>query len=355
MIQTTGADMRFLIAFMIAGSLHAASNESGSWDPKTAANYLDQRAAWWIGWKSAARENGTFCVSCHTTLPYALARPAAASNQRVMENVTKRVRMWSEMKPLYPGQHAEESRGSEAILNAFLLMARDARLGQFSGDARMAMDQMLALQDKSGEQAGSFVWMNFHYQPWEAEDARFWGATMAAAALGMAPAEYRLGTAAAQVDLLRVYLAPHAEGQTLFNRASLLWATTKLKGVLRPAVQALIQKEIVGRQRADGGWDALVLVPSGWKRRDETPLETKGDGYATAFMAYVLRESGLGMGDLPLGKALGWLKANQDRESGSWPAWSLNKQRDPKSDAGKFMRDAATAYAVMALQDEKGR
>jgi hypothetical protein len=31
-------------------------------------------------------------------------------------------------------------------------------------------------------------------------------------------------------------------------------------------------------------------------------------------------------------------------------AASLNKERDPKSDPALFMTDAATAYAVMALE-----
>ena len=46
-----------------------------SWDKAAAAKYLDQREVWWQEWPHAQKDHDTVCVSCHTQVPYALARP----------------------------------------------------------------------------------------------------------------------------------------------------------------------------------------------------------------------------------------------------------------------------------------
>src|SRR5437667_1402961 len=44
------------------------------WDPALAAKYLDDRQKQWFEW-SITKASGGPCVSCHTSLPYLLARP----------------------------------------------------------------------------------------------------------------------------------------------------------------------------------------------------------------------------------------------------------------------------------------
>ena len=86
---------------------------------------------------------------------------AGAFGQRakLAENVAKRVRMWSDVKPFYPDNPKDaaktaESRGTESILNALILTRYDAPSGKLSEDARLALDNMWAEQLKTGEAAG---------------------------------------------------------------------------------------------------------------------------------------------------------------------------------------------------------
>jgi squalene-hopene/tetraprenyl-beta-curcumene cyclase len=61
-------------------------------------------------------------------------------------------------------------------------------------------------------------------------------------------------------------------------------------------------------------------------------------------------QAGMKPGEPAIARSVEWLRKNQEAADGRWQSYSLNKQRDPQSDPGRFMSDAATAYAVMALE-----
>src|SRR5262245_2671737 len=334
-----------------------------AWNAPAAAAYLDGRQAWWQQWPNAARDHDTACVSCHTALPYALARPAlrkalgehdlAAPERTMVTNVEKRVKLWREVEPFYPDQtrglpKTSESRGTEAILNAAVLVARDAERGALSDEARAAFANMWALQFKNGDLKGAWAWLNFHYEPWESNDSAYFGATLAALAIGQAPG----GLAASPeiqepVKLLREYLQKRADVETLFNRVMLLWASSKFPGLLTADQQRAIVDAANATQQNDGGWTMATL--GSWKRVDSTALDTASDGYATGLIALAQQMAGVPATEVHVSKGLAWLASHQDAATGMWRATSLNKQRDPASDASKFMSDAATAYAALAL------
>src|SRR6266851_9237825 len=219
-----------------------------SWDQKAAAAYLDQREGWWEAWPKAAREHETFCVSCHTALPYALSRPAlrkelaedapSLNERRLLDNVTKRVRLWKKVAPFYSdadrgAYKTVESRGTESVLNALILANNDARNGRLSDDARTALDIMWAEQQTTGDKAGAWLWLRFANEPWEADDSDFYGATLAAVAAGTAPENYRARPEIQNhIKMLREYLNRKCAAQTTINRAALLWASTKLPALL---------------------------------------------------------------------------------------------------------------------------
>jgi squalene-hopene/tetraprenyl-beta-curcumene cyclase len=355
-----------ILVACLTASLFAA--DQPAWSAKAAAQYLDGRMTWWAGWPTAARDHETFCVSCHTVVPYAMARPAlrgvldetapTAVERKLLDNVTKRVRMWKDVEPFYPDAtrgvpKTAESRGTESILDAMVLASYDAAAGKLSPDGRLALDNMWGLQLQTGEAKGAWNWLQFHNSPWEG-DSQYYGATLAAIAVGTAPGDYRSKPEIqAGLKTLREYLARERGSQVLMNRVILVWASTLVPGLLTHDQQKSILDEVLTRQQADGGFSTSALI-EGWKRHDETPQETLSDGYATGVVALVLQQAGVGK-DQPalfngLSRSLAWLKHNQDKVEGRWLAYSLNKQRDLNSDAGRFMSDAATAYAVMALK-----
>ena len=52
--------------------------------------------------------------------------------------------------------------------------------------------------------------------------------------------------------------------------------------------------------------------------------------------------------DPKIAKGLNWLRVNQE-PSGEWRGSSVNKKREPMTNVGRLMSDAATAFAVLAL------
>jgi squalene-hopene/tetraprenyl-beta-curcumene cyclase len=376
---------RFIVALCLGAIVQfsACSRQSKAssktWDPKLAAAYLDQRETSWMKWPAAARDHGTFCVSCHTVVPYVIARPALRSalaeqdpsddEQRILENVTERVRLWNQVAPYYTdegyGNRKEkpaESRGTEAVLNALILANHDAQSGRLSDATEMAFRNMWASQAATGDEKGSWSWLQFGMEPFEAPDSRYYGASLAAFAVGVAPTNYQSRPEIqSNLRALHDYLNGQYGMQSTMNHVVLLWASTKLHSLIDGDRRASIIQEIETSEQADGGWQLSALA---WPREgrlhsfvrthlrsDWTRQDLDSDGYATGLIAYVLEQVGMTPQEPVLKRALSWLAENQNSEDGSWPSLSLTKRRDPSSMTGHFMRDAATAYAALALID----
>lgn len=354
-------------AVAIGATPEATKPDQTGWDAKAAATYLDARAEFWSTWPNAARDRGTFCISCHTTLPFAIARPAlraplgerepSAAENKILNNLLARARNWRDIEPFYPDQtrgipKTSESRAIEAVMNALVLSRRDARDGRLSADTRTALGVMWALQMKTGPNNGAWTWLNFNYEPWESPNSPYFGASLAALAAGSAPDAY-----AAAPDIqdnlkaLRGYFNREHDKVSLLNQLMGIWASARIANLLTNEQRKTTIDAAFALQQADGGWSTSSLGT--FTRVDNTANDTKSDGYGTALATLALQEAGVARTDPRVAEGLEWLRRNQDRATGRWIATSLNKNRDPESEPGKFMSDAATAYAVLALTHGK--
>jgi squalene-hopene/tetraprenyl-beta-curcumene cyclase len=371
-----------LVGLPSAGAAPGRPPAESGWDQQSAARYLDDRMeAWLVAKKRRLGNDETTCVSCHTTVAYVIARPPLRQAMHVNEptpqearvrlDVTRRVATYATHRPYYELDERKkvESRGTEAVLNALILATADEERHRatLSEPTRAAFEHLWTTQRADG----AWDWLDFGLEPFESAGAAYYGATLAALAIGAARAVSPGPTpdATAGIDRLRRYVTEQYAAQSLHHRAWVLLASSRWKDLLTDRQRDALLAEIQRVQRDDGGWSLRALGPWRWSRsawRARPPgavddaLLAQSDGYATGLMTYTLRMAGLAIDHPAVTRGLQWLRTHQhdvQTESKTYRAWrtySLNYDREHGGDTGEplrrmFMSDAATAVAVLAL------
>jgi squalene-hopene/tetraprenyl-beta-curcumene cyclase len=294
-----------------------------------AARFLDNAA---VNWTESRK-----CATCHTNVPYLMARPAIKEDPEGLKLVRQffegRVKNWDN-----DAKRDRPRSDAEVVATAAALAFDDAQTtGKLHPLTRKALDRMWARQGP----AGAWNWDKCTWPPFEHDD--YYGAALAALAAGIAPEGYARGESAREglaklKDYLRKEPAP-----TLHHKAWLLWASMRLDGLMTKAQRDQTVKELLARQRDDGGWSLPSL--GDWKGFDGRPndVSAPADGYGTGLVVYVLRQAGVPGEDGAVRRGVAWLKAHQ-RASGRWFTRSLN------TDRSHYISHAGTAFALMALK-----
>ena len=335
-----GAGMQKIPA--AASTSASAAGPTPDWNPQLAADYLDAREQAWFEWPAAKRTGG-LCVSCHTNAPYLLARPAL---RRILGE--SRPTRWE--VELRNALQARAGMAATGQMKPLPLQSADAVFAALflPADSKETFDRLWALQLADGDNRGAWRWLSLNLEPYETARPAFFGAALAAIAFGNAPPEYRRRPdVQPHLADLCAYFERHRDSQPLHNRLVLLWASTRLPGMMPESERRSLIDETSQRQSPDGGWSLQSLGP--WKTQARIPDPAVSNSYATALVACALRQAGVSPSDARLARALSWLRAHQDKQGGYWEAESMNKVYPAGSMQENFMRDAATSFAVLAL------
>jgi squalene-hopene/tetraprenyl-beta-curcumene cyclase len=292
-----------------------------------AAEFLDTASLHWTSQKK--------CGTCHTNYPYLMARPAlkdipGPALAEIRGFFEDRVANWDTRKPRWD---------TEVVATASALAFNDAQTtGRLQPLTRSALDRMWTLQRHDG----SWNWLKCNWPPAEADD--YYGVTVAALGVGVAPDQYALTPAAsAGLERIRAYLQANPP-PSLHHQTMLLWASRYVPDLMPAEQRKATIEALLSLQHSDGGWSLPSL--GDWKRHSGEPNDkanAPGDGYATGLVVYVLLQAGVAKNHPAVERGAQWLRTHQ-RQSGRWFTRSLN------NDEYHYVTHAGTAYAVLALR-----
>lgn len=262
---------------------------------------------------------GKACISCHTSLPYALVEPLLEDEypayQDLIENIDNRILAWSANTPWYSDKkleqvaalanlppdtlkrflNAADSRGVEAVFNAVIRATHDAYLRKpAQTQTRRAFENMWAEQVQSGPAAGRWRWIQANLVPWEVTDSDLWGASLACVAASIFPD-------LAPRDNLRLLHTTLRKASSdaevsLHVKAAVLWCDSETGGkVLENGVARQLATELFAQQHDNGGWALRDLGPFiNWVGSESDccqKRELRADAYATGFVTLALVRS----------------------------------------------------------------
>lgn len=281
---------------------------------------------------------GKACISCHTSLPYALVEPLLPESYPaytdLINNIDNRVLTWSENTAWYSDNkleqiaalgnrppdalkddlNAADSRGVEAIFNAVIRGMHDAysnRPAQL--ETRVAFEHMWSEQIQTGPTAGRWNWIHANLIPWEVADSDLWGASLACVAATLFP------DLAPQHNLQLLHAALNRaasdDAVSLHVKSAILWCDSETEGgLLESGIASEISSNLLALQHTNGGWALRELGPwIGWEGSEAdccAGREIRPDTYATGFvtLALVRYHSLAASGsEVYLDKAIAWI------------------------------------------------
>lgn len=314
-------------------------------EPKRESFSLE-RAVEYIEYGNKAWWKSRNCIACHTTGVYLSTRPALTP-QLGKPSIESRDRYIQFLRKLQSVEKPSNLEGTQIAVLAAGLAEWDAHVsGKLSTETEEALRLTFKWQAEDGSCTNHDCWPPFESSP-------FQGTTVAALAAATAPSwldKLQDKELLDKVERMKRYLRATPPPHT-YDRMWLLWAATRLPGLMDDKQKQATIEEIWKHQREDGGWSIRTFAaPEAWcggKRAEKLRSEPEfkdppSDGHQTGLAILVLRDAGVPADDERIQHGVEWLLKNQ-RESGRWWTRSLN------TDSYHLITYSGTCYPLLAL------